>query len=371
MRRAWFQVHKWIGLVLAILIIPLSLTGAALVWDDALDHGLNPQRYAVSGTTTLPPDAYAAAARAAFAPGQRLASIKLPGEQGGPVIAATGATPTRVQDPAPRTNIYLDPPTARVLDVASSRAGPVMVMHRIHGTFLIPGTGRAIVGWIGVAMLISSLSGLWLWWPTVGRLARGLRWRRHRNFDTNLHHLTGFWIALPLFVLSLTGAWISFPGFFGPLVGENGRPMGFGPVRAAMARAQPLAATATPLPVAVARAVALVPGRPIQVSWPTDYKAQWQIVVAPARGKPLTIAVADSTGIASIAPDMDRGQASIARLMRRIHDGTGMGPVWQTILFLTGLIPALLAVTGIIMWWRARGWKREFAARKLRKPATD
>ena len=26
MRRAWFQVHKWIGLVLAILIIPLLVS---------------------------------------------------------------------------------------------------------------------------------------------------------------------------------------------------------------------------------------------------------------------------------------------------------------------------------------------------------
>ncbi|MDQ2878354.1 MAG: PepSY domain-containing protein, partial [Pseudomonadota bacterium] len=46
LRRAWFQVHKWIGLILAILIIPLCLTGSALVWDQALDHALNPQRYA-------------------------------------------------------------------------------------------------------------------------------------------------------------------------------------------------------------------------------------------------------------------------------------------------------------------------------------
>jgi uncharacterized iron-regulated membrane protein len=32
LRRAWFQIHKWIGLILAILIIPLSVSGALLVW---------------------------------------------------------------------------------------------------------------------------------------------------------------------------------------------------------------------------------------------------------------------------------------------------------------------------------------------------
>jgi len=40
--------------------------------------------------------------------------------------------------------------------------------------------------------------------------------------------------------------------------------------------------------------------------------------------------------------------------MRRLHDGTGMGPVWQAIIFLGGIIPAILSVTGTIIWIRSR-----------------
>ena len=40
--------------------------------------------------------------------------------------------------------------------------------------------------------------------------------------------------------------------------------------------------------------------------------------------------------------------------MRLIHEGTGTGPLWQTVIFLGGLIPAMLAITGIIMWVNAR-----------------
>ena len=50
--------------------------------------------------------------------------------------------------------------------------------------------------------------------------------------------------------------------------------------------------------------------------------------------------------------------------MRRIHDGTDMGALWQVIIFLGGVIPALLGVTGVIMWWRARGWKAELKRRQ-------
>ena len=43
--------------------------------------------------------------------------------------------------------------------------------------FGIP-SGRAIVGWAGVGMLILSLTGIWLWWPRNGAFLPGLRWRR-------------------------------------------------------------------------------------------------------------------------------------------------------------------------------------------------
>ena len=68
LRGLWLSVHKWIGLLLAMLIIPISLTGSALVWHDWLDETLNPQRYAVTGAPALTPAAYAAAAQARARP---------------------------------------------------------------------------------------------------------------------------------------------------------------------------------------------------------------------------------------------------------------------------------------------------------------
>ncbi|HEX4695490.1 PepSY-associated TM helix domain-containing protein [Sphingomonas sp.] len=362
-------MHKWIGLALAILIIPLCVTGAALVWDQALDHAINPQRYATTAGPMLAPDRLAASAQAAIGPGDRLATLKMPTEPGDPAVAASGAKPTSVQGPSPRANVYLDPATGRVLDVSNSRSGLIMVVHQLHGTLLVPVWGRSIIGWIGVAMLVSCFTGIRLWWPAVGSWVRGLRWRRHRNLDTNLHHLFGFWIAVPLFVLSLTGAWISFPSFFGPLVRENGRAMGFSAERAALNKAQPLAATATSLAVAQARALAVIPGQITQVTWPNDYRAAWQFAIKPPKGMPATVAVDDSSGRGSIVADVDRGQAGIARSMRRIHDGTDMGIVWQIVIFLGGLLPVGLAATGVMMWWRTRRWRAELDGHKQRKLA--
>jgi uncharacterized iron-regulated membrane protein len=39
--------------------------------------------------------------------------------------------------------------------------------------------------------------------------------------------------------------------------------------------------------------------------------------------------------------------------MRPVHDGT-LGFVWRFLVFLSGLVPTLFIVTGLIMWWKKR-----------------
>ncbi|HEU4959028.1 MAG TPA: PepSY-associated TM helix domain-containing protein [Sphingomonas sp.] len=349
LRRAWFQVHKWIGLILAVLIIPLSLSGALLVWDKPVDRLLNPARYAVSGAALLPPHAYADAARAVLGPGQPIASLTFPDGKGPVVLQASMSGAKRRAGPPSRISVWLDPPTARVLDVADSGTGVLRVMHRLHGSLMVPGIGRKIVGWIGVAMMLSCFTGLWLWWPTVGSWLKGLRWRRHRNLDTNLHHLVGFWIALPLFVLSLTGAWISFPGLFG-----GGRPAGL-PGRGG----QPIAAPTQSLDT-IAAAAERAGGTVRTITWPTaGADPDWRVAL-----EDRTLTIGDRDGAVAPVPDRPHGGPGLAGAMRRIHDGEGMGPVWQAIIFVGGILPAALAVTGLVMWWRARGWRAAVAARK-------
>ena len=49
LRRLWLNVHLWIGVGLAVLLIPISVSGGLLVLDTDIDAMLNPQRYAVTG----------------------------------------------------------------------------------------------------------------------------------------------------------------------------------------------------------------------------------------------------------------------------------------------------------------------------------
>ena len=365
LRALWLQVHKWIGLTLAVLIIPISLTGSALVWHDWLDETLNPGRYAVSGgEAALPPSAYAQAARRVLGQGERISSIRF--EREGPVVVSAARPPLPGESRPVRTNVWVDPADARVLDQAGSDEGLVRLFHVLHGSLMMPGTGRTIVGWVGVAMFVSCLTGLWLWWPLTGGVRRGLRWRRQNSANANLHHQMGFWVLLPLTMLSFTGAWISFPQFFGRFEASPAAARGPAPDRARAMGARPLEATTMTVDAALAAAQPYAAGPLETITWPTDRSPEWKVAFARS-GAPAEVAVADSSGEAT-APRPPRPETT-ARTMRRWHDGTGMGAVWQTIIFIGGIVPAALAVTGIVMWLRSRGWRRRLDRKRRSRPS--
>jgi uncharacterized iron-regulated membrane protein len=353
LRALWLQVHKWIGLTLAVLIIPICLTGSALVWHDWLDAQLEPQRHEVLGPAALAPSAYAASARAALAPGENLTSLRF-SPDGEPVVAVA-SKPAQGPGRPERTNIYLDPRNATIIDRASADGGLVRTFHMLHGSLMIPGGwGRPLVGWVGVFMFVSCLTGIWLWWPLSGSVTSGLKWKRRNTTNANLHYMTGFWVLIPLAMLSFTGAWISFPRVFsafesapsGPPRGPGGP--GFG--------AAPIEAPHTSVDAALAAARPLAQGALVGIAWPTAPQAEWKIQFAAGEGPPTEVVVSDADAAAT--PPAPPAPETLARTMRRWHDGTGMGPVWQVLIFLGGIIPALLSVTGIVIWWRARVRRR-------------
>lgn len=368
-RKTWFTIHKWIGLLLFLVLIPLSATGSFLVWHDWTDALANPQRYAVTDApAALPAETYLGSARSVLAEGDRIASIEFPQQAGKPVVvtasraAGDGAAPRR--GPPPRYQVWLDPADARVVDHADPGNGILRTLHVLHGSFMIPGWGRPIVGWLGVLMLVSCLTGIWLWWPRIGSALRGLRWRRGPLTSSNLHHQVGIWIALPLAALSFTGAYISFPDFFRGVeralgVAEPERPPR--PDR----RARP-AETTRLVPTAVIEAVRAREGDvPIlAIRWPSEISSSWTVALGSAPGG--EVSVDDRTAETMGIPP----RGGIARFMRELHDGHSYNVLWQTVIFIAGLAPAVLGVTGVIMWLRTRSWRRK-ASRKSTAVAAE
>jgi uncharacterized iron-regulated membrane protein len=384
LRTVWWTLHRWIALGLSFLLVPIAQSGALLVWHDHLDAVLHPARYAVTGPQIAPPSVLLASAAAALESGVGPMAVRFPESEGWPVTVLARAVQRAEGGPPRLLTVYLDPPSGRVLDVVDFRSSLIGFLHRFHENLTVPDySGRQIVGWAGVGMLILSLTGIWLWWPRNGAFLPGLRWRRSGATTTNLHHLFGFWISLPLAVVSFTGLYLAFPQsarsvmssmapmtppaqrsiFAGQVVRETeltpDRALG-----AALTSHAGLRPAAIFLPTESANANRGGPsqreGRNEGVSARDNAgpSPAWRIQLRKSQDPQIvTLLVDDRTGAVQQLPDPLAGDRA-AQWMRWIHEGSHSGAVWQVLVFLTGILPTALMVTGIIMWLRGRHSRR-------------
>jgi uncharacterized iron-regulated membrane protein len=366
---------------LCVLLVPIAISGALLVWHDELEPQLHPARFAVTGNATAPISSYLDNARGALPANFTPMAVRFPAEDGRPItVMARGEEAGARQ----LLTVYLDPPSGRVLDVVNFRSSFFGFLHRFHENLTVPDfSGRAIVGWTGVSMLILSLTGMWLWWPRNGVFRAGLRWRRAGEATiSNLHYLLGFWIALPLTLVSFTGIYLSFPqtarsamSAIAPMNPQAGRPI----FAAQLARETQLTPDA-----ALDAARNAKPGwrssalflaslqserrerseRPEQRSERPDRSerqdlserplATWRVQLRdPGSNDIATVIVNDRDGTARSLPDPLAGDRA-AQWIRGLHDGSRGGILWQIVVFLTGAFPAIFAFTGSVMWLRRR-----------------
>jgi uncharacterized iron-regulated membrane protein len=382
LRTAWWAIHRWIAILLCILLVPIAISGALLVWHDELDALVHPARFAVSGNSTALISSYLDSARGALPANFTPMVVRFPAEEGRPItVMARGEEGGARQ----LLTVYLDPPSGRVLDVVNFRSSFFGFLHRFHENLTVPEySGRAIVGWAGVGMLILSLTGLWLWWPRNGVFRLGLRWRRAGDATiSNLHYLLGFWIALPLTFVSLTGIYLSFPqtarsamSAIAPMDPQAGRPI-FAAQLARETQLTPDAAldaarNAKPgwRPSALFLATQSERGdrseRPEQRGERTERgerpAATWRVQLRDPVSNDITnVIVNDRDGTTRSLPDPLAGDRA-AQWIRFLHEGSRGGPVWQIAVFLTGVFPPIFAFTGIVMWLRRRS--RAAAARR-------
>ena len=347
MRRAWIQIHLWLGLTLGVLGIFIGTTGSLLLYDHEIDAWLNPQRYAVTGArVSLTYAEYAAAVAQALGGGARVVNLRLPEQEGMPIVAVA-----RARDGATFYRVYVDPPTGRVLDAVPG-GGVIGWIHRFHENLTLREYGgREIVGLVGFAMLISSLSGIYLWWPARGRLREALGARPGLARSRNLHYLCGFYGSLILALLSFTGVWLAYP--------DAGRAIvaGFSQVSPLARNVQAGEYRGKPIPPdgAVSAAQTLYPqARVTGVGLPAGPRGVYRVNLRDADG---AIAVFIDPATAAVARRADSSTRSAGdrflAVQRRLHTGEAFG-AGRIALFLAGLLPAVLAATGSILWLKKR-----------------
>ncbi len=354
LRRVWVQIHLWLGLTLGVLGAGLGVTGSLLVFDQAIDARVNPQRYATSGSQIALPFAdYAKRAALAVGDGARALNMRIPKADGTPVVVFVRAS----GDAGSLRRVYLDPPTGRVLD-APAGAGLIGWAHDFHESLKLRDySGRQIVGVVGISMLISALSGIYLWWPRRRFARTDFAFRPNLAMSRNLHYTFGFYGSLVLAMLSFTGVTLAFPD-----AGRASIAM-FAEISPAARNVQAAESSSRPITPDQATDLALAhyPKATVAgIGLPTGARSTYRIALREpgddsARG---ATAVFVDPGSGAVLRQLDRstqtkGDAFLAYL-RPLHEGGALGFVGRAIVCIVGLFPALFVATGSMMWLRTR-----------------
>jgi len=88
----------------------------------------------------------------------------------------------------------------------------------LHDDLLSGPTGRKVNGFGAIAVLLICLTGPVIWWPGIARWREHLRLHRRvgwKRFTWELHGVLGFWSVAFLLVLAASGLYLCFPEYFG------------------------------------------------------------------------------------------------------------------------------------------------------------
>ncbi|MHB8953097.1 MAG: PepSY-associated TM helix domain-containing protein [Pirellulaceae bacterium] len=214
-RTTWLTVHRWLGLTVGLLIVLIGLTGSVLVFEHAIDEWLNPDLLLThgSGTRRTVQEVIDAAER--HSAGQAL-SVTKPRVKNG---VWTVWFSNRSEDDPQFTAVYVDPWSAAVTGSRVWGEYLVTCIYRLHFELLSGTVGAVLVGICGILMMVSVVSGVYLWWPMwrhSWRSAFAVRRGSRLHFD--LHKTLGIVSAGFLLILAFTGVYMEFPQLVKPLV---------------------------------------------------------------------------------------------------------------------------------------------------------
>jgi uncharacterized iron-regulated membrane protein len=349
LRRALFQVHLWTGILVGLYIFVVCVTGAALVFRINLQRAVHPELFTPSDGELIDAATMLESVRKAF-PEHRVSGIDAP----------TTARPTYlayVTNDQGFLTLLFDPVTARLLGELPERS-VVRTIQDLHFDLLGGRTGRIVNGIGGFLLLALCITGLVIWWPGVSSWRRGLTIDFHRSWkrvNWDMHSAVGIWTVALIAMWAVTGIYFAFPTQF----------------RATVNAVSPLTIAKTPTSgpsvdgprpawrELIERARVEVPGQHIaRVVPPYDGKAAFLVMfssVSPTPLRPtLTPVYLDqySGNVLAQAPRASRTMGDITMdWVAPLHVGNFGGTPIRIMWFVLGLAPALMFVTGFIMWW--------------------
>jgi uncharacterized iron-regulated membrane protein len=352
LRRAFFQIHLWAGVLLSLYIVMIALTGSILVFRTELTRALLPKTLTPYTAERTAPIAVVLDCFRATYPEGTLENIQTPSQET-PVFLLFA----KDSHQHPFT-LLADPVTANLELLPHTW---LYWTYELHVNLLLGEAHGVQLNGIGaLCLLLLVITGLVLWWPGVKIWARGLRigfrhnWRRI-NYDA--HSAIGFWTLFIVFWWALSGiyfAWYrqvtSVVALVSPIRGMLSPPVPTspksGPEHASLEQILTAVHQQSPRGQLFSLSDPLLAGTVVyalvDLRAPGDFSHRDIITLSTKDSRVLTIW---HYGQNHTAGDW------ILWAMHPLHFGTLWGMSVKVLWALCGLALAILAITGLLMYW--------------------
>ena len=349
MRKAFLTVHLWAGLIAAVFLFLVGISGAIIAFENELDRFLNSGLYYVQPRGhLLGLDAISQKLLAQY-PGAKIDGFEPPEKPDLALIV--GLEPSSGKE----MTLFVDPYTGDVRGDAQQGNRFVSRVHQFHTHLLAGEIGKQIVGWSGVFLLLLSITGIVLWWR-----AKVFRWPSSgtpTRFHFELHSTSGLLSSVFLFIFAITGICIHWERQVNALAAKmspspSGRPAqrpDAGTVPLSPDRLIEVAKSALPDARVTLLQMSSAPRQPVTVvlKFPEDHTplGRTRMAIAPYSGRVLQI---------QSSRDFSPAMKYSRMWNREIHTGDIFGMPTRILAAFFSLMVPLLAVTGPLLWWNRR-----------------
>jgi len=341
---AFWSFHGWLGLLFAAPLLLISLTGALLVRYDWMERGFDRTVFRAAPATNALPLAGVIGRLAARHPGAQVRFLERPGDPERNLVFS-------VHGPELRRSVIADAVSGEVLLERDERTGVRRWLLRFHESLHAGKAGEVLVALASLALLGLALSGLWIRRGALRGLLQlpRVRGRRLRVLAGEWHRWLGTASLLMLLLWAVTGAWLALPSLL-----ASERRLDLPEVRydwsAAPAIEPMLAQARSTFPTTDLDFLSLPtrPDDPFTLTLVDRDRWFWNKLVE-------VVFDGTSGGLLRTQSGADGGWLMKVQLtMAVLHFGHLGSALMKWIWLVFGFTPALLAASGVLVWWRRR-----------------
>jgi uncharacterized iron-regulated membrane protein len=280
------------------------------------------------------------------------------------------------EQPSPGTDrsenhqLFINPYTGEVngqrlkVDFERGWRGPVMdVVLRLHYSLALGAGGMTFVGFIGLALLFSVLTGLIVWWPRPGKLGQALTIKRNASPERlvfDLHKTFGFYSAIIFLFLILSGVYLIFPEYGRGLISV------FSPVAEPYPTYQSVAPQGDKKTISLAQVQAITDarfpdGEYRYIGLPNDEQGVYLVGKrtsdeANRKGAYRRLWIDQYSGKILHVREHDTQTTgdSLVEWLYPLHTGEAFGVAGQIVILILGVMPLILYWTGFTRWLQKR-----------------